>query len=166
MTVGEDGEVMMRANHGDVAFGAGGGREGGVELRRRHLPDEVVAEVNLLDDGVSAVRRCAADMLIRKCPLDSSLTGFDQDSAEIPDRKPKERCRSDRPRSVPTVTCRCRAKLIASRSSTPALRSHARRRGGCDGSAYCAAGRAPVVKVKSASSKEVPSANWITPRMW
>ena len=28
------------------------------------------------------------------------------------------------------------------------------------------AGSAPVVKVKSESLKEEPSANWITPRMW
>ena len=42
MTVREYDKIMMRANHGDVAFGAGGRREGGVELRGRHLPNEVV----------------------------------------------------------------------------------------------------------------------------
>ena len=52
MSVGEEDEIVVSAGDGNVAAGAGGGGESGVELRDGHLPDEGAAEVNFLDDGV------------------------------------------------------------------------------------------------------------------
>lgn len=39
MSVGEEDEIVVSAGDGNVATGAGGGGEGGVELRDGHLPD-------------------------------------------------------------------------------------------------------------------------------
>ena len=41
--VGKNGEVVVRSYHGDIAFGAGGRCERGVQLCRCHLPDYIVA---------------------------------------------------------------------------------------------------------------------------
>ena len=48
VAVGQDGKIMVAADHGDIASGAGSGGEGGVEVGSGHLPDELSAEVHLL----------------------------------------------------------------------------------------------------------------------
>ena len=48
MAVGQDGKIMVAADHADIASGAGSDGEGGVEVSGGHLPDELSAEVHLL----------------------------------------------------------------------------------------------------------------------
>ena len=74
MAVGKYGEIVMRANHGDIAFGASGGSESGVELRCGHLPDDIVAKstscsTELMPSG------CAAE-IDQEMSVGSNLTGF------------------------------------------------------------------------------------------
>ena len=45
----------MSSDNGDVATGAGGGGQGGVEVSSPHLPDEFSGEVHLLQDGIEPV---------------------------------------------------------------------------------------------------------------
>ena len=71
MAVGQKLKVVVGSDNGDVATGAGGGGQGGVEVSSPHLPDELSGEVHLLQDGIEPVGgRCAAEideeMAIRK----------------------------------------------------------------------------------------------------
>ena len=52
---GKNCEVVMRADHGDIALSAGGSGERGVELRGGHLPDDVSAQIHFLHYRVVAV---------------------------------------------------------------------------------------------------------------
>jgi len=55
MSIGKGKQVVMYAEDGDFTFRTGGGSESGVELRRRHLPDDITAKVHLLEDAVGAI---------------------------------------------------------------------------------------------------------------
>ena len=56
MPIGNHGEVMMRADYGDVTARAGGGGQSGVEFGRSDLPDDVPGKIYLLRNGIYPVR--------------------------------------------------------------------------------------------------------------
>src|SRR5277367_6379401 len=62
VSVGEQNEIMMRSDYRDIASAAGRRSQRRVELRRRHLPNEVSSQVGLLENGVGAVYRRPAEI--------------------------------------------------------------------------------------------------------
>ena len=72
--LGRTHEIVMRADHRDIAFSAGGRGESGVELSGGHLPDEIAAQIHLLDDGAGAVRLSPLE-IDEEMPVGEELDG-------------------------------------------------------------------------------------------
>jgi len=54
--IGNHGEVMMRADYGDVTARAGGRGQSSIELGRSHLPDNLPGEIYPLRHRIYPVR--------------------------------------------------------------------------------------------------------------
>ena len=137
MAVGQELKVVVGSDDGDVATGAGGGGQGGVEVGSGQLPDKFSGEVHLLQDGIEPVGgrdgEIDEEMAIRK-QLDgigddaagkTRIVGPENVTAEIDDSDAKRSGRSGEGEQVQQLDA--------------GLRSHPR--GSCGGEGWQLIGR-------------------------